>query len=92
MSALGVLVGLAISEAIFRARDRAAFPHLNIYLSDPELGVRLASSRKNTCEATTSSRAPTIQARGASRVDEDAAAWIDVSFSDSEPRWGSPRG
>lgn len=38
---LGLLVGLCVSEAIFRARDHAAFPHLNVYEADPELGTRL---------------------------------------------------
>ena len=38
---LGVLVGLVLAELVFRARDYGAFPHLNVYLSDPAYGVRL---------------------------------------------------
>jgi hypothetical protein len=38
---LGLLVGLGAAEAIFRSRDHGAFPHLNLYAPDPELGVRL---------------------------------------------------
>ena len=37
----GVVVALAISECAFRVRDHGAFPHLNIYVADPKLGVRL---------------------------------------------------
>jgi hypothetical protein len=39
--ALGTLVGLSITEAIFRVRDGGAFPRLNIYEPDPDLAVRL---------------------------------------------------
>lgn len=38
---LGLAAGLGIAEGAFRARDGGAFPHLNVYLADPELGVRL---------------------------------------------------
>jgi hypothetical protein len=38
---LAVLVGLGVLEAVFRLRDHNAFPHLNIYEPDKELGVRL---------------------------------------------------
>jgi hypothetical protein len=38
---LGVLVGLALAEGMFRVRDDGAFPHLNVYVPDAELGVRL---------------------------------------------------
>jgi hypothetical protein len=38
---LGLAAGLAIAEGIFRARDGGAFPHLNVYVADAELGVRL---------------------------------------------------
>lgn len=41
---LGLTVGLAASEGIFRARDRAAFPHLNVYEADPVLGARLRAN------------------------------------------------
>lgn len=39
--AAGLLLGLAIAEAVFRWRDEGAFPHVNFYEPDPELGVRL---------------------------------------------------
>lgn len=39
--ALGLVVGLGIAEAVFWFRDEGAFPHVNFYRSDPELGVRL---------------------------------------------------
>jgi hypothetical protein len=38
---LGLLTGLCAAELGFAARDRQAFPHLNIYERDPVLGVRL---------------------------------------------------
>ena len=38
---LGLFLGLAIAEAVFWLRDDGAFPHLNIYREDAELGVRL---------------------------------------------------
>lgn len=34
-------VGLVVSELAFRARDSGAFPHLNVYEPDAELGTRL---------------------------------------------------
>ncbi|MGE3459626.1 MAG: hypothetical protein AB7O24_31225 [Kofleriaceae bacterium] len=37
----GLAVGLIVAELVFRARADGAFPHLNIYAADPELGVRL---------------------------------------------------
>ncbi len=37
----GLALGLVAAEALFHYRDEGAFPHLNIYLPDPELGVRL---------------------------------------------------
>ena len=39
--ALGLLLGLALAEAAFRLRDDSAFPHVNVYLPDPELGATL---------------------------------------------------
>ena len=39
---LGVAVGLAVAEGAFNLRDHGAFPHLNVYVADPVLGVRLA--------------------------------------------------
>jgi hypothetical protein len=42
MSLAGIAVGLAVAELAFRWRDHGAFPHLNIYMADPEFGVRLA--------------------------------------------------
>lgn len=38
---LGIVVGLGVAEMAFRYRDDGAFPHLNTYVEDPELGVRL---------------------------------------------------
>jgi hypothetical protein len=37
----GLCVGLVVAELAFRWRDHGAFPHLNVYKSDAELGVRL---------------------------------------------------
>jgi hypothetical protein len=39
--AAGLAVGLGLAEAAFHVRDRGAFPHLNVYVSDDRLGVRL---------------------------------------------------
>src|SRR5690606_13437729 len=38
---LGLGLGLALAEVAFSMRDGGAFPHVNFYLPDPELGVRL---------------------------------------------------
>ena len=38
---LGLVLGLCIAELVFRVRDDGAFPHVNLYLPDPELGTRL---------------------------------------------------
>ncbi len=38
---LGLLVGSVVAEGAFCARDRRAFPHLNVYVADARLGVRL---------------------------------------------------
>ena len=38
---LGLLAGLLIAEGVFWLRDDGAFPHVNFYRADPELGVRL---------------------------------------------------
>ncbi|MEZ4360578.1 MAG: hypothetical protein R3B48_10370 [Kofleriaceae bacterium] len=37
----GLAVGLALAEVIFRLRDQAGFPKLNVYREDATLGVRL---------------------------------------------------
>jgi acetyltransferase AlgX (SGNH hydrolase-like protein) len=37
----GLGLGLVAAEAAFSYRDGGAFPHLNLYVADPELGVRL---------------------------------------------------
>ena len=37
----GLALGLGLAEAAFRYRDRGAFPHLNVYAPDAQLGVRL---------------------------------------------------
>jgi len=39
--ALGLVLGCAIAEGAFHLRDDGAFPHLNVYVPDAELGVRL---------------------------------------------------
>lgn len=39
---LGLAVGLVVTELAFRWRDDGAFPHVNVYLPDAELGARLA--------------------------------------------------
>jgi len=41
----GLAVGLVFVEVGFRLRDKGAFPHLNVYVSDDQLGVRLAPHR-----------------------------------------------
>jgi len=38
---MGLGLGLAVAELAFAHRDDGAFPHVNFYLADPELGVRL---------------------------------------------------
>jgi len=40
-SVAGLAVGLALAEAAFHVRAHGAFPHLNVYVSDARLGVRL---------------------------------------------------
>jgi hypothetical protein len=37
----GLAVGAALSEVAFHLRDHGAFPHLNVYVPDATLGVRL---------------------------------------------------
>jgi hypothetical protein len=37
----GLALGLGLAEAGFRWHDDGAFPHLNLYVADPKLGVRL---------------------------------------------------
>ncbi|WP_181233246.1 alginate O-acetyltransferase AlgX-related protein [Enhygromyxa salina] len=37
----GLVLGLVIAENVFTKRDEDAFPHVNFYVEDPELGVRL---------------------------------------------------
>ena len=37
----GLGLGLALTEVAFSVRDGGAFPHVNFYVADPELGVRL---------------------------------------------------
>jgi lysophospholipase L1-like esterase len=38
---LGVTLGLLLAEFAFNLRDHGAFPHVNFYEEDPQLGVRL---------------------------------------------------
>ena len=42
----GLLVGMLLTEILFAARDRFSFPHLNLYLPDEALGVRLIPSSR----------------------------------------------
>ena len=44
----GLAIGLAVAEAMFHYRDGGAFPHLNVYVADPELGVRLLPGATET--------------------------------------------
>jgi hypothetical protein len=37
----GLVLGLVLAEAAFHVRDHGAFPHLNLYVTDARLGVRL---------------------------------------------------
>ena len=37
----GLTAGLMLTELGFRIRDRGAFPHINLYVPDDKLGVRL---------------------------------------------------
>jgi hypothetical protein len=39
--AVGLVLGCAIAEGAFHLRDGGAFPHVNVYVPDDELGVRL---------------------------------------------------
>lgn len=39
--AIGTVAGLAGAEWMFHRRDRGAFPHVNFYVPDAQLGVRL---------------------------------------------------
>lgn len=41
LASLGTAAGLGLVEGAFRIRDHGAFPHLNVYVADPALGVRL---------------------------------------------------
>lgn len=40
----GALAALPLLEAVFHVRDDGAFPHVNVYVPDAELGVRLQPS------------------------------------------------
>jgi hypothetical protein len=42
----GLVFGLLIAEGLFWWRDDGAFPHVNFYVPDPVLGVRLAPGAK----------------------------------------------
>src|SRR3954452_16895513 len=37
----GLMAGGALAEGVFWMRDRGAFPHVNFYVPDARLGVRL---------------------------------------------------
>ncbi len=58
--AAGLVVGCAIAEAAFHYRDRGAFPHLNVYVADAELGVRL---RPGATERVVAGRNPITSVR-----------------------------
>ena len=47
----GVIVAALLAEAAFWLRDRGAFPHLNCYVADPKLGVRLSRARPSGCRS-----------------------------------------
>lgn len=53
---LGLAVGLAATELAFRWRDQGAFPHVNVYLPDPELGVRLEPGAEQNFKLRTNPR------------------------------------
>ena len=38
---VGLSIGAGVAEYAFDRRDDGAFPHVNFYVADPELGVRL---------------------------------------------------
>lgn len=38
---VGLVLGLVLAEALFWWRDDGAFPHVNFYVADPQLGTRL---------------------------------------------------
>ncbi|TMQ22244.1 MAG: hypothetical protein E6J90_12765 [Deltaproteobacteria bacterium] len=44
----GLALGGGVAEAMFYYRDGGAFPHLNVYVADPELGVRLSPGATET--------------------------------------------
>ena len=41
LGGLGLCVGVALAEGVAWSADEGAFPHLNVYAADPELGTRL---------------------------------------------------
>ncbi len=41
---LGLLLGCALAELAFNLHDEGSFPHLNLYVPDDELGVRLRAN------------------------------------------------
>ena len=53
MVALGGLVALPLVEGGFWLRDDGAFPHLNLYLADEDLGTRLAPNATTRLRVTT---------------------------------------
>jgi hypothetical protein len=48
MMLVGIALGVGVAEAAFTYRDGGAFPHLNVYVADPELGVRLRPGATET--------------------------------------------
>ncbi len=67
--AVGLAVGLGLAELGFRMRDDGAFPHVNVYLPDAELGVRLEPGAEQRLRvgdnAVTSIRINSLGFRGA---------------------------
>jgi hypothetical protein len=61
---LGLAVGLALTELVFRWRDQGAFPHVNVYLPDPALGVRLEPGAEQSFKLRTNPRT-SIRVNGA---------------------------
>lgn len=47
----GLALGLAAAEGLFWYRDRGAFPHLNVYEPDAELGLRLRPGASQSLSA-----------------------------------------
>jgi hypothetical protein len=82
---LGLVVGLAVTEAVFWWRDDGAFPHLNVYRADATLGVRLVPGREQRLAfgGNPVTGAPTCRRRspGATRSSSSATRRCSASAS-----------